>query len=424
MTRRLLILAQPVSLIVYSAVQWLLFIYFIHAGGLALGGDFALAQAIIAPVFALLSFSLRQVWVTRAKDGLDYGGLVMVRLATTGLALVAILGVVQAIGLSLHPAPFLLVLFLKSQEAVADILYARLDSEKRSVLAGLLMTLKGGLMGVAIVAAMAASLPLATACLIVAAAAAAVLLLEAAAVLSLGGRKRIDLRRSVAAIAPALKPIAWLSVANLLITIAGFLPRYALEVFAGREEVGLFTAVSMPAGVMLLICTGLAQASLHELAGTVDDRAFDRFTRLLRRLFALVLALVAAAAIFIHFGGTAVLGMFGKALDPSLAGTMIVVLFIFVPVFVSQILSYVFLALRTYRRHAIINGAGLATQLLLAWPLIRLDPIYGAAGLLAIVATVQSTAFATFLIRHFRTPRAPADPATTAGTAPVMLNDL
>lgn len=424
MAGRLLILAQPVGLIVYSAAQWLLFFYFVHSGGLALGGDFALAQAIIAPAFALLSFSLRQIWVTRATGSMSYHDLVLVRLGTTIFAILAILVATDRIGLHLHPAPFLLVLFLKSQETLADILYAKLDSEKRSALAGGLLTLKGLLVGLAVLGVLVAAPPLATAAVVIGGAALAVLVLEGFVVLSGGGRMRLRLRESATAVVPVLRSIAWLSAANLVITIAGFLPRYALEVFGSREAVGLFTAVTMPASVMLMICTGLAQSSLRELAEAVRERASRRFAGLIRRLFALAFALATAAAVLLLSSGAAVRELLGSALDPSLATMMAVVMLISIPTFAAQFLSYAFLALRTYHRLLAINGAGLAAQLVVAWPLVQLHPVYGAALLAATVSLVQIPFFVLCFLRHFRRPPPAPKPVAADRAHADVLDDL
>lgn len=418
MMRRLLIFAQPVGLVVYTGVQWLLFLYFVQVGGLSLGGDFALAQAVVAPVIALLSFSLRQVWVTGAGSGtgMDYGALVIIRLATTAIAIPLVLIITAAAGLTFNPAPFYLVLLIKGQEAIADILYARLDSERRSAVAGFMMMGKGTVLAAAVAAAWALNLPLATATVTIGAMAIAMLLVEASIVYALRARQPIDLRRSAAAIVPALRPIAWLSAANLLITTAGFLPRYALELFVNREAVGLFTAIAMPASIMILICSGLAQASLHDLAGAVFDRSASRFGRLGARLAGEILAIVAMATLVLWFGGPKLVGLLGRDLSPALAGTMAGVLLIYLPSYAAQALSYIFLALRRYRVLAAINLAALVLQTALAWPLVRFDPIIGAALLAISVSIVQAASFGLLLALHFRSEPPPGDRAASRMT--------
>lgn len=405
---RLSLFAQPIGLVAYAGVQLLLLLYFIMTGGLALGGEFALAQSIIAPAFILLSFSLRQVFVSKGKSelGLDYRALVTLRLASTALGTLLALAVFSVSGLELHPAPFLLVLTLKIQESLADILYARLDSDRRSWLAGLLQTLKAGAISLTLALCVLLHLPTHLAAAMIGGVAVACLLAETLVVLRSTRFMPAGPRPRLGALFGIVRSLAWISAANVIISLSGFLPRYALEAFAGRASVGLFAALTLPITFLILVCTGLAQTSLLELSDMVRRRRGGAFLGEMGKLLGLVAGVALILAVTVFAGGTALLRIVGKTVDPA-ATIMAAFILIYLPAFAAQIVSYVFLTLRNYRTLALINAAALAAQLALAWPLIRFSPVYGAAFLAVVPSLIQLAGFSFFMTRFFRA-KAPA----------------
>jgi O-antigen/teichoic acid export membrane protein len=394
------LVAQPAGLIVYAGAQWLLFAFFLARGGLTAGGDFALAQAFAAPLFALFSFSLRQLWVSRPNAAGNYARLVVLRLGTTALAAALAVALAAATGAKIALAPFAFVLFIKAQEAVADIFYAGLDANGRSQVAGLMLGLKGGSIAAAVGAALLWDLSAGVLGVLVVVSCGSLLILEGGLARFKADRQSFAVWREWAGPDAPLRGVGWISLANVLIAVTGFLPRYVLELFATRADVGLLAAVMMPVTLLLLVATGLSQSSLLELARAVRDRNAVTFKRVLGYRTALLTSLpVLLSAILIGAAATPLTPMF--RLDPAVLRLSAGVTILMIPAVVAQIVSYAYLPLRAYPMLAAINAAALFIAAVAAWPLVRFHPIYGGAMLACLPSLVQLVAFGTGLRRHF-----------------------
>jgi O-antigen/teichoic acid export membrane protein len=228
----------------------------------------------------------------------------------------------------------------------------------------------------------------------------ALLIVEGAlAGVGVDGRSFAVWREWAGADAP-LRGIGWVSLANLLIAVTGFLPRYVLDLFATRADVGLFAAVMMPVTLVLLVATGLSQSSLLELARAVREHDVRTFTRVLGYRAALLTSLpVLLGAVLIAAAATPLMALFG--LDPAVLRLSAGVTVLMIPAVVAQIVSYAYLPLRAFPTLAAINAVALVVAALAAWPLIRLHPVYGGAMLACLPSLVQLVAFGTGLRRHF-----------------------
>ncbi len=399
--RRLHFLAQPVGLVLYASVQWLLFIYFVDAGGFALGGDFALAQALCAPLFAFLSFSLRQVFVSGGVNGLTYTTILSIRLATTTAACLLVVLLLLSGVIEIASGPLITVTALKAIESLSDMLYARVEASGRSPVVGLLLGVRGIVLLALVGAAVLYDLPVTTVASVVVAAAVMLLGVEGVVARWSHPAEHAAHLRGERGIGSSLPAVLWLSIANLVITLAGFVPRYALDLLATREVVGVFTAASMPATALLLVATGLAQGSLAEVGAAVrrQDRAV--FWRGVARSTALAGGLCLATATGILLLGEPLSRLAGATVPPELVFATGLVTLLYLPALVAQIFSYSVLTLGTYRRLIPINLAALAAQCVLAAPLILLDPVFGAAAVAAVVPLVQVPLFWRRLRAHF-----------------------
>lgn len=401
-TRRYLyLMVQPAGLIIYAGAQWLLFAYFLAKGGLTSGGDVALAQAIAAPVFAFLSLSLRQLWVSRREQVGDYGRLVLLRGATTLLAIVLVPAIALAARAHLALAPFAFVLFIKAQESLADIFYAGLDARGRSHVAGLLLGTKGAIIAAAMLAGLLFRLPVEWIGMVVALGCAAIVAVEMLLAAPRFNRGSWSLVQDWRGPTAPLAGVGWLSLANLLVAVTGFMPRYAIDLVSTRAVVGLFAAVSMPVTLLLLVATGLSQSSLLELSRAVDNRDRQSLIRVLVSRAAILAVLTwALAGTMILASLTPFPALFGIA--SSLLTTAGLVTILMTPAMVAQIVSYAYLPLRNFRTLSIINAMALVISAVFAWPLLRIHPIYGGAILACLPSLVQIAAFGWGLHRHFR----------------------
>ena len=399
--QRFHILSQPVGLILYASVQWLLFVYFVDSGGFALGGDFALAQALCAPLFAFLSLSLRQVFVSGGVDGLTYTMILRLRLATTTIASLAIGLLLSAGAVDIAHGPLMAVTALKAIESLSDMLYARIEASGRSPMVGMLLALRGIVLVALIGAAIAYDAPVASFTGVLITAAFLLLGVELSVARQTGSA---DVE-SHSLVEPGLKAwlpaVLWLSIANLVITLAGFVPRYALDFFSTREAVGVFTAASMPATALLLVATGLAQGSLADVGAAARGHDRAGFWRGVTRSVILAGGLCLAVALAVLLLGESLVRLIDAEATPELVVATGLVTLIYLPALIAQVFSYSVLTLGTYRRLIPINLAALVAQCSLAAPLIRLDPVFGAALVAVIVPLVQIPLFWLRLRSHF-----------------------
>lgn len=403
--RHLHLMMQPAGLIIYAASQWLLFAYFLAKGGLASGGDVALAQAIAAPVFAFLSLSLRQLWVSQRGQVGNYERLVLLRCATTLFAIVLVPMIALATKAHLSFYPFAFVLFIKTQESLADIFYAGLDARGRSHIAGLLLGIKGTIIAASIMVGLLFRLSTGWIGLIVVLGCGSIVIIEMMLAAPRFNRKSWSLTEDWRGPAAPLAGVSWLSLANLLVAVTGFMPRYVLAFVSTHAMVGLFTAVTMPVTLLLLVATGLSQSSLLELSRAVDNRDRAGLVRVLTSRAIMLVILTWGLA------GAILLAMLTPVPDllkvtPSLLETAAAVTVLMTPAMVAQIVSYAYLPLRNFRTLSVINAIALVMTAVFAWPFVRLHPIYGAAALACLPSLVQIFAFGRKLHSHFQIRKA------------------
>ena len=83
---------QAMGNVAYAGSQLLILLVLLKNGGFRSAGDFSLSQAIIAPLFGLVSFSMRPYWVAGVIRNLDLYQFLRLRIVSIfGGALLAII---------------------------------------------------------------------------------------------------------------------------------------------------------------------------------------------------------------------------------------------------------------------------------------------------------------------------------------------
>ncbi len=122
-------------------VQWVLVVVLARLGTKEMVGQFALAQALSAPVFLTVGLNLRVVRATDVRRRWTTSQYRQLRLALNAVSIVVALGIGFVFGLSQNALLVLLMICLgKSAEATSQTLYGffqlrdRLDLVSRSLL--------------------------------------------------------------------------------------------------------------------------------------------------------------------------------------------------------------------------------------------------------------------------------------------------
>jgi len=292
--------------LVYVLCQWGMLTVLAKLGNPQMVGQFALGLAVTAPVVLFANLSLRQVQATDARRQYAFGDYLGLRLLTTALAFLVIVGVAFV---GYRPETALVVLAVglaKSFEAVSDAFYGLLQQRERMDRIARSMMIKGVLSLAALGVTVYATGSVFWGAVGLAAAWAAVLLLYDArsGALLLPGkplpsedsparpRPRWD-GRTLAGLAYLALP---LGVVAGLISLNANVPRYLLEHHLGEREVGIFSAMAYIMVASGVVVNAVGQSASPRLARHYADGERKAFSGLLVKLCA-VGALAGAAGV-------------------------------------------------------------------------------------------------------------------------------
>lgn len=378
-------LAQATGIIAYAGLQWFVLLRLLPIGGYALVGSYALAQAVIAPVVGFFAFSMRPLWVSGALGDVSAGSVLAVRI-TMGIFAMAIAVVITLVlGMHFSTTIFIYVLLSKFLDTISDILAGCFDRQGMSSKSGILLVGKSIALSLVILAGWAAQFGLRDTV-------AALLITQLTFVIvewRLSGSARpsglLNFSRwlTVMPLATAL----FAAVNSLVASIAGFLPRYLLELFADRETVGYFSTIYIPVLMIQMVATGLSQTHLHQLSKIARAGKIRR-TVLASAPVALLIAGLHIAITILVFIAVA-LASWGWESHRPLLHDVAVVLALTLPLGLRQFYSY--LAVSTGRMTAVFvtSFASLAVQALLSPWAIHAGGIFGCIILMSVGAVMQ-----------------------------------
>lgn len=361
---------------VYGAGQWFLLAWLTRAGGLAIAGDYAFILAVANPVFLVLGLSLREVLATDAPFRRDFNALLGVRLLTLMLAG---LGLSIAVLLSDLSRPLALaVIGLKMIEAISDISYGAMQRRGAAGAAGASFMLRVGGGALAAIALILLDQPMITVLAGIGVAWVVVLGLFDLPKTRRPGDDRLRPRLPDRALLKPLVAFALpLTFTAALTAFAYNTPRYALKAMSDAVELGVFSALSSFALLGQVLTAGVAAAALGRLSAAAhggDRRTFLRILGVISAGCALVgLGLWAGAII----AGQPVLNVAFGAETAARSSLLPGLILFYLPVFISQPLSFAAIALGQ-RRAALAGSAAWAILGLLAG--LALIPAWGLMG--------------------------------------------
>ncbi|MCY7273611.1 MAG: lipopolysaccharide biosynthesis protein, partial [Phormidesmis sp. CAN_BIN44] len=118
--------------VVYAGCQWAMLVVLAKLGTPEMVGQFTLGLAVTAPMMLLCNLQLRAIQATDTQRQYQFSDYFSLRLVTTTLALVMIVGVVLLGGYRGDTAWIILTIGIaKAIESISDVFYGFLQQQER-----------------------------------------------------------------------------------------------------------------------------------------------------------------------------------------------------------------------------------------------------------------------------------------------------
>ena len=398
-----------------ALAQWATVITVSRALGYSAGGDYALALAVVNPVLMLANLQLRAVIATDAAQRYPFWDYLSLRLWTSLAAAVA---VVQfgTLNPSLSVLVLLSVLALKLVEAMSDIYYGAFQQAGRMdwIAQSLITKSSLSIALLIVVAALWHSLALA---LLASAIGTALVWLwfDCAQAQKLGlqgiGRLLPDWPPNWASMRAITEAAFPLGVVMMLVSLNQSIPRFAVEKFAGREELGLFAAVASMAQAVNLALNALGQSMTAPLSQCAHRGDWKGFRALFGRGMGTGILVVTACCLMCVFMGPALLlAIFGKT-TPEQSWMLVLQMMAAGVTALAGLCGYALTAMGEFRQQLLLFIPLTSLTALLSWGFV---PAYGVEGAcwVLVAGSILHLAAAGFLL-NFRL----AQPGTLVGEA-------
>ena len=270
--------------VVFALSQWLVLIAIAKLGAVEDAGDWSLGLAVTGPIFVFAQFKLRAVQTTDARQEYAWGDYAAARTLGTVGALLAT-AVVVAVAYRDRTAPIILLAGLaKAFDAISDLGYGEQQRAERLDLIASSQIRRG------LTSAAAGALTMWLTGDVIA--------VSASTVAAYAGWLAWDLRTVRAAVPghrlrprwrraglrPLLIMVVPLGAVSALGSLQTNIPRYFLDGYAGRAELGVWAAVSYLLVFGNMAIGALANAALARLARHAADHDWRAYLRLLARL--------------------------------------------------------------------------------------------------------------------------------------------
>lgn len=385
----------------YAGSQLLIAVALARLDGPSAVGLFALASALAVPVLNLTQLSLRQLFVADFVGHFEF--LDHVRLRYIGVLAATATVALAAITLGFRGEALVVILAVtvgRASESVADIYFAPLQKGDRLDKVARLLMLRAALTVGAVVAALVVTSSVAAA-----AAAFAVACLVTTAVVAgssrwkhLGSPETTSQwdRNRLLLLAKQGTPLA---IVQLLVSINGYAPRYALAGSAGVQALGQYAALEYFVAIGTILVNSLGQAGASPLArfhARGLHREFYRLTLSIAVMGALVGVLGSVVAVV---WGHDLVGLLYGAGFSSAAGAFPYVMAASVFSYAATAAGYAMTAKSMNTLQIPLFVGVVATNGLLCVLLVPAFGIYGAAAASA-AASVFQCAAATLILAH------------------------
>jgi O-antigen/teichoic acid export membrane protein len=385
----------------YSASQWLMIVVLARLTNPDAVGTLALATAITAPVMLLSNMQLRAVASTDVRTNYRLADYIYTRFLTTAVASAGIIIFALPFGKSAATVLVIVLITLsKAAESMSDILYGHWQLIEHMEVVGKSLLIRGGLT----VAAFATSIAL-TRSLVWGAGA---LLAGSLGVLLIYDARRL---RHYASMAPAgsagrdfragsvvslIRLSAPLGLVAMLISLNSSIPRYFIEAYRGKHDLGIFSALSYFVLAGNLVISAIGQSALPRLAKLYHLPQRSQFRKLLAGLFAVSGLLSVASLVTGVLFGRRLLSIYGAEYAGSY-NVFIIIMGVASTGYFIFVLNYALNAIGAYKVQVPLFSAVTALLIILCRITIPRYGIGGAAVSMLAVGLVQTAASGVLL---------------------------
>jgi O-antigen/teichoic acid export membrane protein len=274
-------------------------------------GQFALGLAIATPVMMLTNMQLRQLQATDARRQYPFATYFRLRLVTTALGYLLIVGIVLVSDYEMVTVSIILIVGLaRAVEALSDICYGlfqqheHMDNVARSLMVRGVLALLALALGVLLTGSVLVGV---------------LALLLAWAVVLLGHdapRCMLLLRQAPA---PPARPVEGgsllhligmalpLGIVMMLVTLNASIPRYFIQHHLGAGALGIFAAITYLMVAGTTVVSALGQAVAPRLAAYYAEQQYRQFRRLALQLLGVGALLGGAGVVVALLGGDIIL---------------------------------------------------------------------------------------------------------------------
>lgn len=391
--------------LVYAASQWGMLVVLAKLGSPVMVGQFTLGLAITAPVLMLTNLQLRAVQATDAKQQFVFNDYLGLRLLSTGLALLIIIGIALIAGYRWETTLVILVMGLaKAFESISDVIYGLLQQYEQMDRIAISMMIKGPLSLIALGSGVYLTGSVLGGVIGLAVVWALILLgydaYNGTLILKAFSQSRsITLEQNWKALLfPSWKiktliKLAWLALplglVMMLISLNTNIPRYFIERYLGERELGIFAALAYLQVAGVMVVSALGQSASPRWAKYYTEGKRAAFRTLLLKLVGICGILGGVGAIVALIFGKEILTLLYRPEYGNYANVFVWLMLVAGIGYVASILGYAMTAARYFKSQIPLFALVTATTTLNSFWLLPKYGLLGAAIALCTAVIVQ-----------------------------------
>ncbi len=404
--------------VVYTGCQWGILVVLAKLGTAEMLGHFALSLAIVSPILISSGLCLRNIQVTEPPGKHNFSSYLSLRVVTTALGLVVVLGVLFFCGYS---APInsiiLLIALAKGCESVSDIFYGLFQQHERMDRIAASMMMKGVFslialgLGVFLVRSLFAGV-----CGLLAAWATVLFVYDARCGKSIlrsacdsesrSQNSRIQRFFQWPLNATSLFQLALLAlpigIAMALVSFNANIPRYFIEHHLGTAQLGIFAAMAYPMVAGATVVGALGQSATPRLSQYYARGARSAFLVLLLKLVSLASAAGLGAVIVVALAGRPILLLLYRPEYAAHLTTFLLLAIAAALSYVASILGYTMNAARYFRAQVPVFIFTTAATTVACAILVPLQQLPGAAMAVGFATFCQAGVSAAVIVHALK----------------------
>ncbi len=395
---------------VYAACQGGMLVVLAKIGSPEMVGQFTLGLAVTAPVIMFTNLQLWAIQVTDARQEYTFSDYLGLRLITSGLAILIVVGITLAAGYRWETSLIILVVGLaKAVESISEVIYALMQQRERMDRIALSMMIKGPLsllmlgVGVYLTGSVVwgvVGLAVAWALVLIGYdIRSGVLMLNTPLATTSQGKLLRKLDQAVA-LRPRwhlenLRKLVWLAlplgVVMMVLSLNTNIPRYFIERYLGERELGIFAAISYLMVATGMVVSALGQSASPRMAKYYAAGNITAFRTLLLKLVGIGVVVGGVGILVAVVAGREILTLVYRPEYAERADLLVLVMVATAISDVSSFLGYGMTAARYFRIQMPLFALVTTISATACFWLIPISGLRGAAIALIIASVVQAS---------------------------------